>query len=141
MGKIEPCCVVMENTKYRSFMEQTWHHNFHMNWPTYLCNQCLVSSNPVHGKVYYWIQHYVINFVSDLTGRGFTSSPGPPVSSINKTEILLKVALNTINKHTCCLKGKFEQCYVVHVMANIKYRSFMEQTWHHSFEMNSPHRH
>jgi hypothetical protein len=37
-----------------------------------------------------------------MTGQGF--SPGPPVSSINKTdrhhitEILLKVALNTINQ-------------------------------------------
>ena len=55
-----------------------------------------VSSNPVHGEVYS-IQHYVIKFVSDL----FT--PGTPVSSINKTdrrditEILLRVALNTIN--------------------------------------------
>jgi len=47
------------------------------------------------------IQHYVIKFVSALaTGRWF--SPGPQVSSSNKTyrhditEIVLKVALNTI---------------------------------------------
>jgi len=62
-----------------------------------------VSSNPVHGEVYS-IQHYVIKFVSDLqvaTGRWF--SLGTPVSSTNKTdrhditEIVLKVALNTIN--------------------------------------------
>jgi hypothetical protein len=45
------------------------------------------------------MQHYVIKFAS---GRWF--SPGTPVSSANKTdhqdiaEILLKVALNTINK-------------------------------------------
>jgi hypothetical protein len=38
----------------------------------YLCNQCislLVSSNPSHGEVYS-IQHYVINFVSDLQQFG-----------------------------------------------------------------------
>ena len=59
-----------------------------------------MSSNSVHGKVYS-IQHYVIKFVSDLQKvRQF--SPGSPVSSTNKaarhdlTEILLKVALNTI---------------------------------------------
>ena len=45
------------------------------------------------------MQHYVIKFVSDLQ-----FSPGTPVSSINKTdhhdinEILLKVALSTINR-------------------------------------------
>jgi hypothetical protein len=43
-----------------------------------------VSSNPVHGEVYS-IQHYVIKFA------------GTPVSSTNKTAILLKVALNTMN--------------------------------------------
>jgi hypothetical protein len=57
----------------------------------------VVSSNPVHGEMYS-IQHYVKKLVSWLaTGRWFT-----PVSSTNKadrydmTEILLKVALNTI---------------------------------------------
>jgi hypothetical protein len=44
------------------------------------------------------MQHYVIKFVSDLL------SPGPQVSSTNKTdrqditEIVLKVALNTIKQ-------------------------------------------
>ena len=49
------------------------------------------------------VQHYVIKFYQWLvTGRWF--SPGPPVSSTNKTnrhditEILLKVALNTIEQ-------------------------------------------
>ena len=57
----------------------------------------VVRSNPVHGEVHS-IQHYVIKFVSDLRKVG-----GTPVSSTNKTdshditEILLKVALNTIN--------------------------------------------
>jgi hypothetical protein len=56
----------------------------------------VVSSKPA-------IQHYVIKFVSDLRQiSGFP--PGIPVSSTNKTdghditEILLKVALNTINQ-------------------------------------------
>jgi hypothetical protein len=58
----------------------------------------IVSSNSVHGEVYS-IQHYVIQFVSDCD-RSVVFS----VSSINKTdrqditEILLKVALNTIKK-------------------------------------------
>ena len=60
----------------------------------------VVSSNPVLGEVYS-IQHYVIKFVNDFaTCRWF--SPGIPVSATNTTdhhhitEILLKVALNTI---------------------------------------------
>ena len=58
----------------------------------------VVSSIPAHGEVYS-IQHYVIKFVSDLP-EWF--SLGTPVFSTNKadrddiTEILLKVALNTI---------------------------------------------
>ena len=62
----------------------------------------VVSSNPVHGEVYS-IQHYVINVSQWLvTDRWF--SPRTPVSSTNKTdshditEILLKVALDTINQ-------------------------------------------
>ena len=64
----------------------------------------VVSSNPAHGEVYF-IQHYVIKFISDLR----QVSPGSPVSSTNKTdrhdihfvtEILLKVALNTITPKT-----------------------------------------
>jgi len=59
-----------------------------------------VSSNPDDGKVYS-IHHYVIKFVSDLRQVG-GFFPGTPVSSTKKTdrhditEILLKVALNTI---------------------------------------------
>jgi len=61
-----------------------------------LCNQCLsptkvVISNPAHGKVYS-MQHYVIKFVSELRSVGGFS----PASSINKTKIFLKVALNTM---------------------------------------------
>ena len=51
-----------------------------------------VSSNPVLGEVYL-IQRYVMKWFA--TRSWF--SPGTPVSSTNKTEILLKVVLNTIN--------------------------------------------
>ena len=50
----------------------------------------------------YSIQHYVIKFVRDLWQAGRWFSLGTPISSINETdrhditEILLKVALNTI---------------------------------------------
>ena len=63
----------------------------------------VVSSNPVQGEVHS-IQHYVTKFVSDLTCRWI--SPGTPVFITNKTnrhditEILLKVALSTINQPT-----------------------------------------
>jgi hypothetical protein len=70
----------------------------------------VVSSNPVHGEVYS-IQHNVIKVYQWLAiGQWF--SPCSPVSSTNKTnrhdisEILLKVALNTINinlYHTYCM--------------------------------------
>ena len=65
----------------------------------------IVSSNRVHGEVYS-IQHYVIKFVSDLLQDG-----GTLVSSTNKTdrhditELLLKVALNTI-KQTNSAQGQ-----------------------------------
>jgi hypothetical protein len=59
----------------------------------------VLSLNPVHDEVYS-IQHYMIKFVSE-TYQWF--SPSIPASSTNKTdrhdiaEILLKMALNTIN--------------------------------------------
>ena len=60
----------------------------------------VVSLNPVHGEVYS-IQHYVIKFVSDL--RRFVGILRvlqflPPIKlTHNITDILLKVALNTIS--------------------------------------------
>ena len=60
----------------------------------------VVSSNYAHDEVYS-IQHYVIKFVSEFRQVG-GFSPDIFVSSTNKTyrhditEILLKVALNTI---------------------------------------------
>ena len=66
----------------------------------YITNK-VVSLNSVHGEVYS-IQHYVMKFVSDLRQVcGFHR-----VSSVNKTdrlditELLLKVALNTIIQTT-----------------------------------------
>ena len=61
----------------------------------------VVSSNPVHGEVNS-IQHYVIKFVSDLRqGGGFLLVLWfPPPKKTDRhdiTEILLKVALSTIN--------------------------------------------
>jgi len=56
-----------------------------------------MSSNPAHGEVYS-IQHYVRKFVSDLWQvGGFLRFP-PPIKTDRHdvTEILLKVALNTI---------------------------------------------
>jgi hypothetical protein len=72
----------------------------------------VVSSNPIHGEVYP-IQIYVIKLVSDLR-----FSPGTPVYSTNKTdrnditEILLKVALNTVsNKKLLSLSLSVKSVY------------------------------
>jgi hypothetical protein len=70
----------------------------------------VVSSNPIHGEVYP-IQIYVIKLVSDLR-----FSPGTPVYSTNKTdrnditEILLKVALNTVSKKKLLSLSLCEVC-------------------------------
>jgi hypothetical protein len=63
----------------------------------------ILSLNPAYGEVFS-IQHYVIKFVCDLLAAGRLFSRRTPVSSTNKTdrrdktEILLKVVLNTINQ-------------------------------------------
>jgi len=78
----------------------------------------VVSSNPIHGNVYS-IQHYVIKFLSDLRQVGGFS----PVSSTNKpdrhdiTEILLKLALNTIN-----------QTKLYRYLKTVKYDLFVENS-------------
>ena len=62
----------------------------------------VMSFNPIHGEVYL-IQHYVIKFVSKLRQVDVFFLSDTPVSPTNKTnshditEILLKMALNTIN--------------------------------------------
>ena len=53
----------------------------------------VLSLSAFHGDVYS-IQHYVIKFVT-----GQLISLGTPVSSTNKTEILLNMAINTLKGH------------------------------------------
>jgi hypothetical protein len=80
----------------------SWIYNYLCNW--FPITTKVVSSKLAHDEVYL-IQHYVIKFVSDLWHVG-GFSPGTLVSSNNKadchniTEILLKVALNTIKPQT-----------------------------------------
>ena len=73
----------------------------HGSWIyNYLCNQCKSCS----GKAYF-IQHYVMKFVSDLRAV-LWFSPGTLVSCTNKTDfhditkILLKVALTHHNPNS-----------------------------------------
>ena len=82
----------------------------------------------VHCGVYS-IQHYAIKFVSDLWQTGWWFSPGTPVSSIIKTgrhditEILLKVAVNTINQtisHQSVLRTfHWFFCYYMTILQNL----------------------
>ena len=68
----------------------------------YMCNQCLSSLKFKPRSRRGVLDTTICDKVCQLTGRWFL--PGTPVSSINKTdlqditEILLKVALNTINQ-------------------------------------------
>ena len=74
----------------------------------------VVSSNPAHGEKYQ-IQHYVIKFVIDLWQvSGFLQalrfrSPNKP-ERLDMTEILLKVALNTITLALVLDLGKTQTC-------------------------------
>ena len=54
-----------------------------------------LSSNSVHGEVYS-IQHYMIKFAGDLLQVGGSGSSANKTDCHDITEILLKVALNTI---------------------------------------------
>ena len=71
----------------------------------------VLSLNPAHGKVYS-IQHYVIKFVSDLQHVGGFLWVVWFIPPIKPTEILLKVASNTItpNPRTrggqCCFNKR-----------------------------------
>ena len=57
----------------------------------------VVGSNSAHSEMYS-IQHYVIKFVSDLRQvGGFLRFPSP-IDRHDITEILLKMALSTINQ-------------------------------------------
>ena len=60
----------------------------------------VVSSNPVHGKMYL-IQHYVIEFVSYLRQVCGEKNQVPSTNKTDHndiTEIFLQVVLNTINQ-------------------------------------------
>jgi hypothetical protein len=79
----------------------------------------VVSSNPVHGEVYS-MQHYVIKFVCDLRQvdgflRVLRFSPPIKLDCHDITEILVKVALNTINQtklyHWCELMINSDTCF------------------------------
>ena len=61
----------------------------------------VVSSNPALGEVYS-IQHYVIKYVSDLRQVGGFLRFLPPIKLDRHdiTEILLKMALNTITPYS-----------------------------------------
>jgi hypothetical protein len=65
----------------------------------------IANSKTVHGELYS-IQHLLCDKVCQWLATGQWFSPGTPISSTNKTdcyditEILLKVALNTINQQT-----------------------------------------
>ena len=83
----------------------------------------VVNSNPVHGEVYS-IQHYVIKFVSDLTTGWWFFYPGTSVFPTDITEILLKVALNTINQPNRLRHVSFCYDFCVHVSL-FMYRYFM----------------
>ena len=52
--------------------------------PLVLADVKVLSSNPIHGKVYS-IQHYVIKFISDLR-QVSNFFPGIPISSTKKTD-------------------------------------------------------
>ena len=82
----------------------------------FLCSPCVVNSHPTHDEVYSIQHYYVIKFVSEICDR---FSPGTTVSSTNKTdhhdihitEILLKMALNTLTLTHINIYFKFLYCY------------------------------
>ena len=92
------------NVNYQENKGLSWSYG---SWIyNYMCNQCLsplklLSSNPVNGEVYS-IQHYVIKFDSVLRqvdGYLCVLQFPPPITDCHDIiEILLKVALNTINQ-------------------------------------------
>ena len=72
----------------------------------------IASSNPAHGEMYS-IQHYVIKFVSDVWQIcGFLVSFTNEADHLDITEILLKVALNTITLTPTCSVKSFQQNHI-----------------------------
>ena len=81
---------------------EIWGHRLHsvLIIPLTQCSFLFFRSNPVHGEVYS-LQHYVIKFVSDLRQVGgflrVLRFP-PPIKLTYINEIVLKVAVSTINQ-------------------------------------------
>ena len=76
-----------------------------------------LNLNPGHGEVFS-IQHYVIKFVSDLrqVGGFLRVLWFPPPIKLTATEILLKLALNTINHQTNLLFIFSETIFVMELL-------------------------
>jgi hypothetical protein len=102
---MQKCCITHYLALHGKNVILQLHYNYTLPLPPSLITTNVLSSNPVHGKVYS-IQHYVIKFVSDLRHVGGFLL-GTPVSSANKTDChnitgtLLKVALNTKTINLC----------------------------------------
>ena len=103
-------------------------------------NTCAISAYQFESRSWRGVQHYVIKFVS---GRWF--SPGPPVSSTNKTgrhditEILLKMALDpiktknkliTIDTYQTVGDHVYEQCADVIECSLMQSMIQNQQAWH-----------
>jgi hypothetical protein len=93
-------CIVNTNTKNHNTWRSLW-SDLQLHVQSIPVTTKVVSSNPVHGEVY---STALCDKVCQWLARGRWLSPGIPVSSTNKadrhniTEILLKVALNTIHQ-------------------------------------------
>ena len=84
----------------------------------------VVSSNPAHQCEVYSIQNYVVKFVTDLlqvSGFFLVLRFPPPINLYhNITEILLKVALNTLTlDYTCILRQYSASCITVNCIQYI----------------------
>ena len=104
-------------------------YNVHMQSVPITTN--VVRLNPADGEMYS-IQHYVINFVSDLRQIG-CFFPDTPVSSTNNTDchdiadILLKVAFSTTNHNPIAfsfivgnVRHEYECCVPICRMSYLK---------------------
>ena len=91
--------------------------DLHLHMQSVSITTKVVSLNPAHGEMYF-IQHYVIKFVSDLRQVGgflkVLLFPPPITHHHDVTEILLKVVLNTI---TLTLNEIDNEDYVTHFLA------------------------
>ena len=80
----------------RGCRDRIWQLDLQLHVQSVSISTQVVSPNLVHGEMCQ-IQHYVIKFVSDLR-QVFTGYSTNKTNHHDITEILLKVALNTINQ-------------------------------------------